>query len=105
MSKKEKDARLHLRLRSKDKEKILRLANKCNLSISEYVIQRALGFVPVVVQPDVLYDLNDNLTELLNRELTPEVESVALELFDRIHKALFEVRKEDVLSQQQDFGL
>ncbi len=90
-----KDARLHLRLKLSDKEKILRLANKCNLSVSEYIIQRALGFVPVVVQPDVLYDLNDNLTELLNRELTPEVESVALELFDKIHKTLFEVRKED----------
>ena len=95
MSTKGKDARLHIRLSTSDKEKILRLANKCNLSTSEYVVQRALGFVPVVVQPDALYNLNDNLTELLNRELTPEVESVALELFDRIHKALFEVRKED----------
>ncbi len=97
MSTKEKDARLHLRLRSKDKEKIKRLANKCNLSVSEYIIQRALGFVPVVVQPDVLYDLNENLTELLNRDISPDTEAVALELFDKIHKAIFDVRKEETV--------
>ena len=101
----EKDARLHLRLRSKDKEKILRLAKKCNLSVSEYIIQRALGFVPVVVQPDALYVFNEKLTELLNKDISPKTESVALELFDRVHKTFFEVRKDDVLSLQQDFGL
>lgn len=94
MSKKEKDARLHIRLKSSDKERIKRLAKKCNLSVGEYVIQRALGFVPVVVQPEALYILNDKLTELLNRNISPELESAALELFDRIHKELFDVRKD-----------
>ena len=46
---KEKLARIEIRVKSKDKDKIKRLAEKCNLSISEYLVQRALGYEPITV--------------------------------------------------------
>ncbi len=48
---KEKLARIEIRVKSEDKDKIKRLAEKCNLSISEYLVQRALGYEPITVLP------------------------------------------------------
>ena len=68
---KEKFARLEIRVKPKDKEKIKRLAEKCNLSVSEYVVQRALGYAPRTVQPDVFFDFYNKLCEFCNMaELT-----------------------------------
>lgn len=50
---KEKTAQILIRTKPKDKDKIKRLAEKCNLSVSEYVVQRALGYEPRTVLPDV----------------------------------------------------
>ncbi len=41
---KEKLARIEMRVKLKDKEKIKQIADKCGLSVSEYVMQRALGW-------------------------------------------------------------
>ena len=49
---KEKFARIDIRVKPKDKEKIKRIAKKCNLPVSEYVVQRALGYEPRTVLPD-----------------------------------------------------
>lgn len=97
---KEKFARIDIRVKPKDKEKIKRLAEKCNLSVSEYVVQRALGYAPRAVQPDAFFDLYNKLCELLNRELTPEVESKLLALIDEIHSELLLPRKEDMRKWQ-----
>ena len=48
---KEKYARIEVRVKPKDKEKIKQIADKCGLSVSEYVMQRALGYAPKAVQP------------------------------------------------------
>ena len=53
---KEKFARIDIRVNQKDKDKIKRFAEKCNLSISEYLVQRALGYEPRTVLPDVFFD-------------------------------------------------
>ena len=52
---KEKFARIDIRVNQKDKDKIKQLAGKCNLSISEYLVQRALGYEPRTVLPDVFF--------------------------------------------------
>ena len=94
---KEKFARIDIRVKPKDKEKIKRLAEKCNLSVSEYVVQRALGYAPQTVQPDVFFDFYNKLCELCNSsEITPETENKLLALIDEIHSELLLPEKETV---------
>lgn len=92
---KEKLARIEIRVKTKEKERIKRLAEKCNLSVSKYVVQRALGYTPRTVQPDVFFDLYNKLCELCNSlEITPETESRLLALIDEIHSELLLPEKE-----------
>ena len=94
---KEKFARIDIRIKPKDKEKIKRIAEKCNLSVSEYVVQRALGYAPQTVQPDVFFDFYNKLCELCNSsEITPETENKLLALIDEIHSELLLPEKETV---------
>lgn len=70
---KEKFARIDIRINQKDKDKIKQLAQKCNLSISEYLVQRALGYEPITVLPDVFFDFYNKLCELATqRDLRPK---------------------------------
>lgn len=91
---KEKLARIEIRVKPKEKEKIKQLAEKCNLSVSEYVVQRALGYAPRTVQPDVFFDFYNKLCELLNRELSPETEAAALKIFDDIYAEIIDTPKQ-----------
>lgn len=94
---KEKFARIDIRVKPKDKEKIKRIAEKCNLSASEYVVQRALGYAPQTVQPDVFFDFYNKLCELCNSsEITPETENKLLALIDEIHSELLLPEKETI---------
>lgn len=91
---KEKYARIEVRVKPKDKEKIKQIADKCGLSVSEYVMQRALGYAPKTVQPDVFFNFYDKLCELLNRDLSPETEAAALKLFDDIYAEIIDTPKQ-----------
>ena len=104
---KEKFARIDIRVKPKDKEKIKRIAKKCNLPVSEYVVQRALGYEPRTVLPDAFFDSYNKLCELCNTEkLVPETESKLLALIDEIHSELLLPRKEDMRKwQPPDSGL
>ena len=104
---KEKTAQILIRTKPKDKDKIKRLAEKCNLSVSEYVVQRALGYEPRTVLPDVFFDFYNKLCELCNTVgLTPETENKLLSLIDEIHSGLLLPRKEDMRKwQPPDSGL
>ena len=94
---KEKLARIEIRVKPKEKERIKRLAEKCNLPLSEYVVQRALGYEPRTVLPDVFFDFYNKLCELCNSgNLTPEAESGLLAQIDEIHSELLLPQKEDV---------
>lgn len=94
---KEKLARIDIRVNQKDKDKIKQLAKKCNLSISEYLVQRALGYEPITVLPDVFFDFYNKLCELCNTaRFTPETENKLLSLIDEIHSELLLPRKEDM---------
>lgn len=91
---KEKYARIEVRVKPKDKEKIKQIADKCGLSVSEYVMQRALGYAPKTVQPDVFFAFYNKLCELLNRDLSPEIEAAALKLFDDIYAEIIDTPKQ-----------
>lgn len=92
---KEKLARIEIRVKPKDKEKIKQIAGKCNLSVSEYVVQRALGYTPKAVQPDAFFHFYNELCELLNHELSPETEAAALQLFDDIYAEILNASKQN----------
>ena len=104
---KEKFARIDIRVKPKDKDKIKRIAEKCNLPVSEYVVQRALGYEPRTVLPDVFFDFYNKLCEVCNAaEITLETESKLLALIDEIHSELLLPRKEDMRKwQPPDSGL
>lgn len=93
-NKKEKLARIEIRVKPKEKEAIRHIAKTCGLPMSEYVVKRALGYAPTAVQPDAFFDFYDKLCELLNRELSPETEAAALKLFDEIHAELIDTPKQ-----------
>ena len=94
---KEKLARIEIRVKPKEKGKIKQLAEKCNLSISEYLVQRALGYKPITVLPDVFFDFYNKLCQLDNTVgFTSETENKLLALIDEIHSALLLPEKETV---------
>ena len=94
---KERFARIDIRVKPKDKDKIKQLAGKFNLSVSEYVVQRALGYEPRTVQPDVFFDFYNKLCEQCNTAgFTPETENKLLALIDEIHSELLLPEKETV---------
>lgn len=94
---KEKLARIEIRVKPKDKEKIKRIAEKCNLSVSKYVMQRALGYEPITLLPDVFFDFYNKLCQLDNTAgFTPETENKLLSLIDEIHSELLLSKKETV---------
>ena len=116
---KEKSVQILIRTKPKDKEKIKKLADKCNLSVSEYVVQRALGYEPITVLPDAFYRFYSKLCDVTNelkKTVSPETEAKLVELTEYIHSTLLlpyketpeeiQKRMEDMEEWlQRDFGL
>ena len=99
---KEKFARIDIRVKPKDKNKIKQLAVKFNLSVSEYMVQRALGYEPITVLPDVFFDFYNKLCELCNTAgFKPETENKLLSLIDEINSELLLPRKEKISGSPQ----
>lgn len=59
-----KNKNLFIRVSEKEKNLIERNAEKCGLSVSEYLRQRALGYIPRAILPEVFFSFNDKLDEL-----------------------------------------
>lgn len=90
----EKSHRIYLRVSQNEKKRITELANSCGLSVAEYLRKRALGYAVKAVAPDVFYVFNEKLSELLNRELSPETEAKVLKLFDDIYAEVIDTQKQ-----------
>ncbi len=110
-----KKARIELRVTQSEKKKIAKLAESCGLSQSKYVRQRALGYSPRKVLPDVFFDFNQTLCRLCDEiadKVTPDTERKLLEVTDKIQQQLLlpeksttaQIRKEMMTWQQQAFG-
>lgn len=116
---KEKPARIEIRTEPSKKKKITQLADKCNLPVSEYMVQRALGYEPRSVLPDAFYRFYSKLCDVTNElkeSVTPETEARLVELVEYIHSTLLlpykktakEIQKETEEMEdwlRRDFGL
>ncbi len=59
-----KNKNLFIRVSEKEKNIIEQNAKKCGISVSEYLRQRALGYMPRAVLPEIFFSFNDKLDEL-----------------------------------------
>ena len=91
---KEKPCRLYLRVSPTEKKKITDIAKCCGIPVAEYLRKRALGYAVKAAVPDAFYIFNERLSELLNRDLSPEVEATALKLFDDIYAEIIDTPKQ-----------
>ena len=91
---KEKPCRLYLRVSPSEKKKITEIAKCCGIPVAEYLRKRLLGYAVKATAPDAFYIFNERLSDLLNRELSPETEAAALKLFEDIYAKLIEMPKQ-----------
>ncbi len=102
---KEKPARIEIRTEPRKKKKITQLADKCNLSVSEYMVHRALGYEPRSVLPDAFYHFYSKLCDMANElqeTVTPETEAQLIELVEYIHSTLLLPYKKTAEEIQQE---
>ena len=83
-----KDMRIAVRVTAKEKERIQAKARKCGLSTTEYVKQRALGYEPRRVPPNVLFVLLEKLGELADKTNSPELDEKIEALLQQIASVL-----------------
>lgn len=92
-----KNKNLFIRVSEKEKNLIERNAERCGLSVSEYLRQRALGYMPRAVLPEVFFSFNDKLDELciaVEGKITAEAEEKIVALIDEITAELILPQKE-----------
>ena len=103
---------INIRVTEKEKAQLDRLAQKCGLSLSEYLRKRGLGYEPGPFLDDRFYAVYAKLCEISNLPLQPDTEAVLLAILNELQQNLFlpkkqrqkEIIEEVSLSPQQDFG-
>ncbi len=94
---KKSEQRIEARVSFAQKKKITQIAEKCGLPLSEYLRQRALGYLPRTVLPDAFYLFHAKLCELCNSidgKVSGDTEEKLLRLFDEIQSELLLPGKE-----------
>lgn len=91
---KESHARIEIRMSAQEKEQIQSKAEKCGLSTTEYVKQRALGYEPRAVPPDALFRFLEKLSSLENKTASPELDAEISHLLKEITAAFLLPGKE-----------
>ena len=81
---KKEDIRIVARVTKKEKERINSIAEKCGLSTTEYIRQRALGFEPRSGPPGALFVFCEKLDALVEQPFSGEVNAAALALLKDI---------------------
>ena len=105
MSRPKEPLRIAMRVTDKEKETIFRLAEKCGISASEYGRQRALGYEPRAVLPDVFFIFCEKLDALTEAPFSKEVNKAALKLIRDMDAVLISPGKEDMKQwRQRDSG-
>ena len=94
------------RLNKAEKDKILQLAKKCGLNVTEYLILRGTGYDPIVVPYDAVFALIKRLDDLIDKDVSPEVNEEAMTVLKAVTASLVYPVKEGggVLLQQSDSG-
>lgn len=92
-----KNKNVFIRVSEKEKNLIESNAEKCGLSVSEYLRQRALGYMPRAVLPEVFFSFNDKLDELCvicEGKITADTEEKIITLIDSITEELILPQRE-----------
>lgn len=95
-----KNKNLFIRVSEKEKNIIEQNAKKCGLSVSEYLRQRALGYMPRAVLPEAFFSFNDKLDELcvaVEGKITADTEEKIIALIDGITAELILPQREKVV--------
>jgi hypothetical protein len=90
---------IYVRVSDKEKNIITKIAGRCDLTLSEYLRKRALGFVPSLVIPDFFFLFYSELCKLCNAvdgKFNDQTEEKILKLIDDIGLAFFSPNKETV---------
>ncbi|MBQ5952461.1 MAG: hypothetical protein IJL47_00225 [Lachnospiraceae bacterium] len=85
---KNKTARLYTRVTPAELMKIRSLAKRCGLSVSEYIRQRALGFAPREIQPEIFHELIRRIETLYGETRSKAVSEEILSLVKDIRVEL-----------------
>lgn len=92
-----KNKNLFIRVSEKEKNLIERNAERCGLSVSEYLRQRALGYMPRTVLPEVFFSFNNKLDELCvvcEGKIAADTEEKIITLIDSITEELILPKRE-----------
>lgn len=92
-----KNKNLFIRVSEKEKILIERNAEKCGLSVSEYLRQRALGYMPRAALPEVFFSFSDKLDALciaVDGKVTADTEEKIITLIDEITSELILPQRE-----------
>lgn len=96
---KEKINSIYVRVTEKEKIRIKNKAEKCGLTVSEYIRKQALGYSPKALLPESFYEFSSKLGEVyekLDSGYSTELEEKILSLIDEIQlKLLTPERKAD----------
>ena len=99
-----KEYRIAFRVTDQEKKRITVLAQKCGLSISEYVKQRALGYAPQPIIPEAIFLLLEKTGQLQDLSVSPETDAAICALLKEISDTLLLPRKEDAPWPLPDSG-
>lgn len=92
-----KNKNLFIRVSEKEKKLIKHNAEKCGLSVSEYLRQRALGYMPRAVLSEVFFSFNDKLDALCvvcEGKISVDTEEKIVALIDSITEELILPKRE-----------
>ena len=82
-----KTARLEMRIRPGDKEKIMKAAQRSGISVAEYVVQCCKARPPKEKPPDEFWNLLNELYTVFD-ELSPEKQEKLAQLILRLQEAV-----------------
>ena len=88
---KERANSIYMRVTEKEKIRIKNKADKCGLTISEYLRKRALGYSPKALLPESFYEFSGKLSDLyeqIDKGYSTELEEKIF-LFLQQHKKSF----------------
>ena len=90
---------LFIRVSEKEKNIIVQNAKKCGLSVSEYLRQRALGYMPRAVLPEIFFSFNDKEYQQLQQAVENGTRRIAE--IDRLIEKVFEQNAGGILSDER----
>ena len=95
---KERANSIYVRVTEKEKIRIKNKADKCGLTLSEYIRKRALGYSPKALLPESFYEFSGKLGDLyeqIDKGYSTELEERILSLIDEIQLKLLAPERED----------